>query len=294
MVMNGQVDRVLAVGAELGEGPVWVAREQALWFVDIKGRRLHRYEPRSGSHASWSAPDQPGFVVPVRGGGLLAGLKTGLHRFEPGSGAFTKYMEVEPSLPGNRLNDGAVGPDAALWFGSMDDEETQPSGSVYRLDATGQLVVLDQGYVITNGPAWSPDGRTFYHTDTHGGVVYAFDVISPGKISGKRVFARLEEGAGWPDGTAVDAEGCVWIALFGGWGVRRYSPRGELLDTVRFPCANVTKIAFGGDDLRTVYATTAWKGLSEAERTAQPFAGDLFSFRVDVPGLPATELVLER
>jgi sugar lactone lactonase YvrE len=163
---------------------------------------------------------------------------------------------------------------------------------LYRLDGNGRLAALDSGYVITNGPAFSPDGKVFYHTDTLNRVVYAFDHLETGRLSGKRVFIRIEAGAGYPDGTAVDAEGCLWIALWGGWGVRRYSPAGELLTKVRFDCANVTKIAFGGRDRCIAFATTAWKGLTEAERAAQPRAGDLFQFRTDVPGLPCRELSL--
>ncbi len=292
MGIDAQARHIHKVGAQLGEGPVWVARDRALWFVDIKGRQLHRYDPVKNTLRSVSAPDQPGFIVPVRDGGFVVGLKTGLHRFEETSGTLTSFSAVEPHLPGNRLNDGTVGPDGALWFGSMDDSEKEASGSLYRMDASGKLASLDEDYFITNGQAFSPDGRTFYHTDTAKRVIYAFDHAANGKLSGKRVFARIEEGAGYPDGSAVDTEGCVWVALYAGWGVRRYSPGGELLHTVRFPCANVTKIAFGGDDRRTAYATTAWKDLPAAERAAQPLAGDLFSFQVDAPGLPIGELVL--
>jgi sugar lactone lactonase YvrE len=285
-----EAEHVCSASAELGEGPVWVPREAALWFVNIKGRQVHRYNPGSGELRGWLAPDQPGFLAPVRGGGFLAGLKTGLHRFDPGTGAFTRLTQVEPDLPGNRLNDGTVCPQGTLWFGSMHDGESDASGALYHLDAQGRCVALDRGYVITNGPAFSPDGRVFYHTDTVKRVVYAFDRPSTGTVTGKRVFVRIEDEAGWPDGTAVDAEGCVWIALWGGWSVRRYSPAGELLTTVRFPVANVTKIAFGGDDGRTAYATTAWKGLSVAERAKQPLAGDIFRFRTEVPGQPSVEL----
>jgi sugar lactone lactonase YvrE len=177
-----------------------------------------------------------------------------------------------------------VGPDEALWFGSMDDGETALSGALYRCDAEGRSTALDKDICITNGPAFSPDARTFYHTDTLKKVVYAFAHTSEGKLSNKRVFVSIEEGAGFPDGTTVDSEGCVWIAMWGGWGVRRYSSSGELLTTVRFPVSNVTKIAFGGADRKTAFATTASIGLSDADRAKQPMAGDLFSFRVDVPG----------
>jgi xylono-1,5-lactonase len=287
-----QAQHLCGVSAELGEGPVWVDRDAALWFVDILGRQVHRYDPATGKREAWSTPDKPGFIVPMHAGGFLVGLKSGLYRFEPASGQFTHRRPVEPHAPGNRLNDATVGPDGTLWFGSMDDLQTSPSGVLYRLDAGGHPIALDTGYVITNGPAFSPDGKVFYHTDTLNRVVYAFDHRETGTLINKRVFVRIEDGAGYPDGTAVDAQGCVWIALWGGWGVRRYSPEGEVLAQVRFDCANVTKIAFGGRDRCTAFATTAWKGLTANERAAQLRAGDLFQFRTDVPGLPCRELSL--
>jgi xylono-1,5-lactonase len=283
------ITHVLPVGAELGEGPVWVARDSALWFVDIKGQRVHRWNPERREHRHWSAPQPPGFIAPVRGGGFIAGLKSGLHRFDPEAGGFAPLAQVEPQRPANRLNDGCVSPEGALWFGSMHDPEAEPSGALYRLDAHGRCTCLDEGYVITNGPAFSPDGRVFYHTDTGERTVYAFDRPQPHALARKRVFVRIEAGAGYPDGTAVDQEGCLWIALWGGWGVRRYSPEGKLLASVGLPCANVTKLAFGGTDLRTAYVTTAWKGLTPAQRAAQPLAGDLFSFEAPVPGLEPVE-----
>ncbi len=287
-----EAEHAARVGAQLGEGPIWVAREAALWFVDIKGRHVRRYDPATGHQSAWQAPAQPGFVVPKRGRGFIVGLQSGLHDFEPQSGRFSPLTPVEPHAPENRLNDASVGPDGALWFGSMDDRETSPTGALYRLCAGGRPAALDAGYVITNGPAFSPGGEVFYHTDTLARVVYAFDHREPGKLSGKRVFVRIEDSDGYPDGTTVDAEGCVWIAMWSGWAVRRYSPAGELLTTVRVACANVTKIAFGGEDGCTAYVTTAWKGLSPPQRAAQPLAGDLFRFRVAAPGLPCREAEL--
>ena len=292
MLVIMDAEHVCTVGAELGEGPVWVERESALWFVDIKAPRAHRWHPGKREHRFWAAPEQLGFLEPLHGGGFIAGLETGLYRFDPQAPEFVHLVHVEPNLPGNRLNDGNVSPEGELWFGSMHDPEVEPSGALYRLDAHGRCVCLDKGYVITNGPAFSPDGRVFYHTDTSDRTVYAFDRPEPHTLTRKRVFVRMEEGDGWPDGTTVDQEGCVWIALWGGWGVRRYSPEGKLLATARLPCANVTKIAFGGPDLRTAYVTTAWKGMTPAERAAQPLAGDLFSFTAPAPGLRPVEALI--
>ncbi|ACG78876.1 gluconolactonase [Phenylobacterium zucineum HLK1] len=289
MKVLSEPDCVLRADAELGEGPVWRADDDAVWFVDIKGRRIHRYEPVTGAAWSWAAPAQPGFIAPVAGGGWVAGLKTGLHRFEPRGGRFELITAVEDPSLDNRLNDGFVDAKGRLWFGSMHDGETALTGALYRLDERG-LQRCDTGYCITNGPAASPDGRTLYHTDTLQKTIYAFDLSPAGELSNKRVFARIEEGGGYPDGPAVDAEGCVWTGLFAGWHVRRYSPKGELLAKVGFPVANITKLAFGGDDLTSVYATTAWKGLSADEREKQPLAGGLFRFEVDVPGLPQNQM----
>ncbi|MFN3582636.1 SMP-30/gluconolactonase/LRE family protein [Phenylobacterium sp.] len=283
--MSGEPECVLRADAELGEGPVWLAEDDAVWFVDIKGKRIHRYEPVTGAAWSWAAPDQVGFIVPVRGGGWIAGLKTGLHRFDPRSGRFDLMATIEDPKLDNRLNDGFVDEKGRLWFGSMHDGEKNLTGALYRLDGAG-LKRCDTGYCITNGPAMSPDGRTLYHTDTLLKTIYAFDVAANGELSNRRVFVRIEEGGGYPDGPAVDVEGCLWTGLFAGRHVRRYSPKGELIGKVEFPVANITKIAFGGDDLKTMYATTAWKGLSAKEREAQPLAGGLFRFEVDTPGLP--------
>lgn len=279
------VQCVWPVEAELGEGPVWMAGQNAVWFVDIKKKNIHRFEPSTGRRDTWAAPDQPGFIAPRKAGGWIAGLKTGLHHFDPGGGAFSLVARVEPPELGNRLNDGFVDAHGRLWFGSMHDGETDLTGALYRFDGAN-LVRCDDGYCITNGPTVSPDGRTLYHTDTLKKTLYAFDLDEEGGLSNRRVFAQIEDGAGYPDGPSVDAEGCVWTGLFAGWGARRYSPKGELIDFVKLPVANVTKIAFGGPDLKTVYATTAFKGLSAEERKAQPLAGGLFSFQVGTPGLP--------
>lgn len=277
------------LAAELGEGPLWHAAEQRLYFVDIKGRAIHRCAADGSARRSWPAPRQVGFVQPLAvdsGGGLVAGLQGGLHRFVPARGSFELLRAIEPGRPGNRLNDACVDGAGRLWFGSMDDAEAAPSGSLYSLSGDGELSAHDSGIAITNGPCTSPDGRTLYHTDTLARAVHAFDLGADGRLGNKRLHITLE-GSGWPDGSTVDAEGCLWVAVFGGWRVDRYSPRGERLSQVGLPCANVTKIAFGGADLRSVFVTTACKGLSAAERAAQPQAGGLFGFRSLVPGLPA-------
>jgi xylono-1,5-lactonase len=271
------------LGATLGEGPVWHAENNALYFVDIKERKVHRCGEDGGLRQSWSLPDEVGFALPMRGGDFVCGLPGQLMRFSFDSGALDLLHEVETDLPGNRLNDGYIDRHGALWFGSMDNAEVQASGSLYRVQRKGPPRRKDKGYVITNGPSCSPDGRTFYHTDTLEKTVYAFDIDDAGHLTNKRVFVRIA-GEGYPDGTTVDSDGAVWIALFAGARIERYSAQGELIDTVPMPCSNITKIAFGGHDLRTVFVTTARKGLSAEALVTQPLAGGLFRFRVPTPG----------
>ena len=275
---------VWSLGTNLGEGPVWTG--SALWFVDIKKPAIYRLEPDTGVRRSWDAPEPIGFLLPARGGGFVAGLQSGLSHFDPGSGRFTRLVEVEPHLPGNRLNDGVIDPAGRLWFGTMDNDEKARSGAFYcfergRLRPAG---IADIG--ITNGPAVSPDGRILYTVDTLKGTISATGIGVDGSLGTPQPFVGIDPAEGHPDGPTVDAEGCVWIGLYAGWEARRYSPAGELLVRVRFPVANITKLAFGGEDLRTVYVTTARQFLTPEELAAQPQAGDLFSFRSHVPGVP--------
>ena len=274
------------VGAELGEGPVWVERDQALWFTDIKQHKVHRLHPASGDRTSWDAPEQVGFVLPARSGGFVAGLQSGLYRFDPDGGSFDLLAEVEPDLPNNRLNDGVVDPAERLWFGTMDNNERGKTGAFYRFDERGLERTNVTGIAITNGPAVSPDGELLYWVDTLGGTISVCDISGDGSLGPSRPFVAILPQEGHPDGPTIDAEGCVWISLYAGWEARRYSPDGELVERVAFPVANVTKIAFGGPELRTGFATTARQLLKPEELERQPLAGGLFEFTSGVPGVP--------
>ena len=278
------------LGALLGEGPVWTARDRALWFVDIKRHALHRYDPATDSRRSYAAPAQCGFVLPSADGRFIAGLQGGLHRFDPATGAFDLLVAVETERPGNRLNDGVVDPQGYLWFGTMDDGEHEASGRFYRLDDDGQVRPRGFGCPITNGPAFSPDGRTGYFVDTRARQVWAYDVDAQGQLDGRRLFAAIDEGPGYPDGPTVDQDGHVWIGIYDGWCARRYSPAGALVETVDLPVANVTKLAFGGIDHRTVFATTAAQKLGAEALARQPLAGGLFAWPATIRGLAGVEI----
>ena len=271
--------------AELGEGPVWVERDRALWFVDIKKQQVHRYDPATAEKRSWSSPEQVGFMLPAAGGGFVAGLQSGLYRFDENSGAFDLIAEVEPDKPDNRLNDGVVDPSGRLWFGTMDNNEKHKTGAFYCF-AEGRVTRTPLDNIeITNGPAVSPDGSLLYFVNTLKGTIETAEIRDDGSLGERRPFVRIDPREGHPDGPTIDGEGCLWISLYAGWETRRYSPAGELLDRVRFPVANITKVAFGGDDLRTAYATTARQLLSAEDIAKQPLIGALFAFRVNVPGV---------
>jgi sugar lactone lactonase YvrE len=272
--------------AELGEGPVWVERDQALWFVDIKKHQVHRYDPASDAKKSWDAPEQVGFILPAEGGGFVAGLQSGLYKFDESNGSFERIVEVEPELPNNRLNDGAVDPSGRLWFGTMDNGEKSKSGAFYCFDGGRLTRTKLDGIAITNGPTVSPDGKLLYYVDTLKGTIDTAEIRDDGSLGDTRPFVRIDPKEGHPDGPTIDSNGYLWISLYAGWEARRYAPSGELVERVRFPVANITKIAFGGERLRTAYATTARQLLSPDVIAEQPLIGSLFEFRVTVPGVP--------
>ena len=283
--MNG-VTTVWRGCATLGEGPVWDAAGSVLWFVDIKQRAIHRLDPLSGEAKAWPAPAQVGWVIPREDGTLLAGLQTGIANFDPSSGEFSLVADVEPQLPGNRLNDACSASDGSVWLGSMDDGESAQTGRFYRWDGKHAMPVAIDPVCITNGPALSPDQRTLYHVDTVGGIVHASSLGEGEEIMSTRIFAVIDPADGHPDGCSTDSAGNVWLGLWGGWRARLYAPDGSILREVRLPASNVTKIALGGPDLKTAFVTTARAGLDDAALADQPEAGNVFAFPVEVAGLP--------
>lgn len=288
--MTAQVTCVWDLKATLGEGPIWSGG--ALWFVDIKGHSIHRYDPTTTEALTLAAPEQVTFLAPLAdGSGFVAGLKSGLYRFSPVTG-FRPILAVEAPELDNRPNDATVDAQGRLWFGTMHDGEENKSGSLYRMDTAG-VARMDRDICITNGPCVSPDGKTFYHTDTLEKTIYAFDLSEDGLLSNKRVFVKIAVGDDvYPDGSVVDSEGYLWTALWGGFGAVRFSPRGEAVARIELPAPNVTKPCFGGPDLKTLYFTTARKGLSDEALAQYPLAGGLFAIQVDVAGQPQHEVRL--
>jgi sugar lactone lactonase YvrE len=281
---------MLDVAAErrniLGEGPLWDAGSGRLYWVDIKGRLIEWLEPASGRAGHWLLACRPSALALRSRGGLLVATDRGLAVFDVESGMLTPRLNPEPDKPHNRSNDGHADAQGRFWLGTMDDREQAATGALYRLDPDWTCTLAASGFGIPNGQVMSPDERTLYVAESKSGVIWAYRLDSgTGELGDRRVFADLG-GDGSPDGMAVDAEGFLWNAHWGAWRVVRYAPDGRLDRTVDMPVEQPSSCAFGGDDLATLYVTSAREGLSEEALAKQPLAGSLFAFRPGVRGLP--------
>ena len=285
----------VAHAALLGESPMWHPRERALYYCDIPGHRLHRFEPLTNGLAHWDFDTDVASIAPLADGALLLAMRDGLWRFDPRSGERSRLARPPYDPASERFNDGKCDPQGRFWVGTI-YEPREPALAALYCWSDEVLTRRAEGVTVANGLAWSPSGRTMYWSDTKAHTVFAFDVEpASGEISGRRVFARfdvkqagqpIEAYGGRPDGAAVDAEGCYWVAMFEGQRLLRLSPNGELLREVRLPVRCVTMPCFGGDDLKTIYMTTARQSRPAAELIEQPFAGCVLAIDVDVPGLP--------
>jgi sugar lactone lactonase YvrE len=265
--------------AALGEGPCWAPAEGALYWTDIPAHRMHRLAA-GGAHTSWDAGQPVGAIVPRAGGGLALAAKDGFWAMGPGGGELTLLAPVEADVPGNRMNDGACDRAGRFFAGTMAEDESPGAGTLYRLGPDHEATPVLAGVSISNGIGWSLDESRMYYVDSPAGRVDVFDYdAASGAIGNRRVFAAVGGDEVVPDGLAVDADGCVWVALWGGGAIVRYRPTGRLDRTLEIPAANVTNCAFGGDNLATLYITTA----------AGPGArgGALFSCLPGAAGLPA-------
>ncbi|MDO0927860.1 SMP-30/gluconolactonase/LRE family protein [Streptomyces sp. TG1A-8] len=250
--------------AALGEGPTWDPAAGRLIWLDILGMRVCTYDPATGRRTVRTTEQHVGAAKPRAGGGLVLNLRDGVGLLDP-DGAF-RWLHHEP-VPGRRGNDAAVAPDGSLWAGTMRYDEAAGGGTLTRLTGDGTARTVLSDVTVSNGTGWSPDGRLMYHADTPTRRVDVYDHDADG-IRNRRTFVGIEEGAGFPDGLTVDADGCVWVALWDGGAVRRYTPSGVLDRVVTLPTPRTTACAFGGPGLTDLYVTTARVGLSAPHPTA--------------------------
>jgi sugar lactone lactonase YvrE len=277
-------DLVLDARAELGEGPHWDAATDTLVWVDIMAGEVHRFDPAAGTDTKFDVGQPVGAAVPRSGGGLVLALRDGVAVVSDTGGELRWLVEIERESARTRMNDAACDPQGRLWAGTMDVEEREPIGTLYRVTGGGEVEAVLPEVTISNGLGWSPDGRTLFYIDSPCRALEAFDFDpEAGAISRRRQVCAIDPGPGEPDGLTVDAEGCIWVGLWEGWALRRFSPEGHPLATVEVPAARVTSCAFGGAGLATLYITTARPDDNDPR---QPHAGGVFSVRPGVHGLP--------
>jgi sugar lactone lactonase YvrE len=292
---SGEVRVAVASAALLGESPFWHPRERALYYCDIPDRKLQRFDPVSGELLHWDFDADLASCAPCLDGQLLLAMRDGLWRFDPQTGARKRLAEPPYDPAKERFNDGKCDPQGRFWVGTIYEPRDAAKATLHCWNGA-KLVKRADNATVGNGLAWSPNGRTLYWSDTKAHTIYAFDFEpASGELSGRRVFASfpvkqdgqsLDSYGGRPDGAAVDAEGCYWVAMFEGQRLLRLSPAGELLREVRLPVRCATMPCFGGADLKTIYITTSREKRPAAELTMQPMAGCVLALDVDVPGLP--------
>jgi sugar lactone lactonase YvrE len=266
----------------LGEGPLWSQRENAVYWVDILAPALHRISLVGGNVRTWPMPEPTGWVVERRDRpGFIAGLQSGFAELTLDPFECRHITDPEPHYPGNRMNDAKVDHLGRIWAGTMDSEMREPLGSLYRLDRDFRVTRHDSGYMVTNGPAFSPARDCFYHSDTERGIVYRFELTPEGEIRNRKPFIEFPRDWGNPDGMTTDSQGGLWIAHWGGGKVSRFTPEGKLDRDVRLPASQITSCTFAGANLDRMFVTSAAE-----KREDEPLAGMLFEIDPGARGLP--------
>lgn len=284
-------ENVLAVRARLGEGPTWNHAQQVLHWVDIYNRRVHTFDPSSGEDTFIEVDTIVSGLFLEDQQHLVIAQENGLTRLNLQSGETTPLVAIEADRPHNRLNDVRADCHGRCWVGTMNNDE-EPQANLYRCDPDNSLHLMETGLSISNGLGWSPDWHTFYLTDSPRQVIYEYDFdAESGTISDRRPLINLSHESFYPDGLTIDAEGCIWSAMWEGWCVIRFDPAGQEMLRIPMPVPLVTSCTFGGKELTDLFITTASAGLSQAQLKQSFEAGDLFHVRTEIKGLPSDRCV---
>lgn len=280
---------ILDAKAQLGEGALWHEGAQRLYWVDIEGKKLHLYDPATHQDREIPVGERIGTVVPTQEGNALVALQNGIHLLNLDSEKLSLVANPLEGTPNIRFNDGKCDPAGRFWVGSMDLDEKKNVAALYRINHDGSVKKMLGDITISNGIVWSADKKTMYYIDspTHKVMAYDYDDAS-GDLSNPRVAVQVPQEAGSPDGMAIDAEDKLWIAHWGGSSVVCWNPHnGEMMRRIELPAPHVTSCAFGGENLETLYMTTARQGLDSDQLEQYPLSGGLFMIKPGVQGVPA-------
>jgi len=286
---NKDVSVVLPYTCQLGEGPVWDTKNNAIIWLDILADTIHRYNPATQQHTTFKTGQMPGSIVLRKSGGIIAAMQDGFSAIDLDKETIKPIADPEANIPNNRFNDGKCDPEGRFWAGTMALNETPHAGSLYMLGTDLSITTKIKGTSISNGLAWSMDERTLYYIDTPTMQIVAYDYDGKsGSISNKRTVITVDKKDGNPDGMTIDTEGMLWIAHWDGWQVTRRNPdTGEILQRIPVPAAKPSCCTFGGDNMNDLYITSAKDGLTDEELLQQPLAGSLFVIKnCGYKGLP--------
>lgn len=286
--MSSQLELVLDAKAALGEGPLWDEQTGKLYWVDIEKKQMNVFDPVSKQNVVTQFDQYVSAVALRKSGGLVLAMQYGLYLQDSEKEELIPIIDPETHLPNNRFNDGKCDPLGRFWAGTMSMNNEAEAGTLYCLNTNREVTAVVSGVSVSNGLAWSPDGRTMYFIDSPTKQVVAYDFDATGNISNRRVAVSIPEGEGVPDGMTIDEEGHIWVAQWGGYKVSRWNvSNGERLAEVDVPAAHVTSCTFGGEDLDELYITTARTDLADHVLAEQPLAGGIFRIKTAVKGLPA-------
>lgn len=275
--------------AVLGESPVWDERTGTLYWVDIERGEIHGCREDGSQEVVRSLGERVGCIALRRDApGFIAGLERRIALVSMDTLRSDSVAPFDSHPPGSRSNDGKCDPEGRFWVGTYDETSPEAHSWLYRCDGSGLLTRTLGPFVCTNGPAFSPDGGTLYCVDSYGRIIHRCVVSAAGELSDPRVFRRFETADwGYPDGLTCDLEGCLWVAHWGASRVCRYSPEGDLLDTIDLPVLQPTSCTFGGAAMRRLFITSAWTGL-DSSSNGNRLAGAVFAVDLPVGGLPAS------
>lgn len=281
------VECILKCRNELGESPLWHHQERALYWVDAIKPAIHRYDPKTKAHQSWSMPELTSSIAMCKKGGLIASMGTGFVHFDTQSGSIEPLTQVLSGKDAERINDGKCDPLGRFWAGTVSPDPHQGLGKLFCLSRSYSVTTMKENVILSNGLAWSPCHSYFYFTDTLRSCIYRYRWHKDsGTISDQEIFITLDNKIGNLDGLTVDQQGYLWSAIWDGYKIIRFTPTGEIDSEITMPVQRPTSCIFGGDDMQTLFITSASRDVNEPEPLADEFAGGVFAIHLDVAGLP--------